>query len=262
MFQFPEKYKNNLTLFLVIFLFILTFILGFILGEEKKNRELILEKNITLHELHTKIDSKEEKIPFYTILKNEKQIDLSVQNPQQESDLQVKNQVVNEESEESQELKPTTTPFPVKADEVEQENTNKPPVKKIIEEKVSPKLKEQTKNQEQKKVIPPLKNKEEPEKNRAVVSKQQPEKEKKESSEHFYTIQISSFKTEQSATEEINRLKKKGYSSYISVSDLPDIGKWYRVRIGKFTTKEDAEVSAIKIRNNERCTTYVTRSDN
>ena|SRR3989338_794807 len=56
-----------------------------------------------------------------------------------------------------------------------------------------------------------------------------------------YAIQIGSFPTEKEATASSGLWKKKGYSAYVTMIDLPKRGRWYRVRIGGFDDKESAQ---------------------
>jgi len=42
------------------------------------------------------------------------------------------------------------------------------------------------------------------------------------------------------ATRSVEKWKGKGYPAYMMIADIPDRGRWYRVRIGGFATREDA----------------------
>ena len=55
-----------------------------------------------------------------------------------------------------------------------------------------------------------------------------------------YTVQIASFPTMDNAREMEESLKAKTYPAYIKAANLPNKGTWYRVRIGEFTTKQEA----------------------
>ncbi len=55
-----------------------------------------------------------------------------------------------------------------------------------------------------------------------------------------YTVQIASFPTMDNAREMEESLKAKTYPAYIKAANLPNRGTWYRVRIGEFTTKQEA----------------------
>ena len=64
-----------------------------------------------------------------------------------------------------------------------------------------------------------------------------------------FAVQVYSFKDKARADAAIEKLKAKGYKSYIMVSDLGARGVWYRVRVGSFGTEEEArtELDAITV---------------
>ena len=65
--------------------------------------------------------------------------------------------------------------------------------------------------------------------------------EKKASSPNIYSIHAGSYKTEKVAIGESNRLKRLGLNAYVQVTD-PQKGEiWYRVKIGDFSTRKDAQ---------------------
>ncbi|MEQ9619301.1 MAG: lytic transglycosylase domain-containing protein [Deltaproteobacteria bacterium] len=55
-----------------------------------------------------------------------------------------------------------------------------------------------------------------------------------------YTVQIASYPDLDIARKMEQALLSKTYPAYIEKADLPGRGTWYRVRVGKFTTKEEA----------------------
>lgn len=55
-----------------------------------------------------------------------------------------------------------------------------------------------------------------------------------------YSLQIGSYPNMDEASRVVERWKGKGYSAYMMIADIPDRGRWYRVRIGGFGTHEDA----------------------
>jgi cell division protein FtsN len=72
----------------------------------------------------------------------------------------------------------------------------------------------------------------------------------------FYTVQAGSFKTMDDASKLKSKLEGKGYQSYITTYDTPD-GKWFRVRIGQFKTREQAESTAKKLKTEENLATFI-----
>jgi len=66
-----------------------------------------------------------------------------------------------------------------------------------------------------------------------------------------YTIQVSSFRSMDQASELKGRLSKKGYTVYVQSVDLSDKGTWHRVRIGTYRDKDGAEQVASDLRSRE-----------
>ncbi|MEG8945633.1 SPOR domain-containing protein [Rosettibacter firmus] len=56
-----------------------------------------------------------------------------------------------------------------------------------------------------------------------------------------YCIQISSWKEEYKAQNEVDKLKSKGHNAFYIKVNIPGKGDWYRVRIGYFSTLREAE---------------------
>ncbi len=73
-----------------------------------------------------------------------------------------------------------------------------------------------------------------------------------------YTIQIGAFTNFSHAKSLKGRLDKKGYNAYISFSKSSREEGHYKVWIGKFSTKAQADSLAAKIKNTERIQTFVT----
>ncbi len=55
-----------------------------------------------------------------------------------------------------------------------------------------------------------------------------------------FAIQVYSFKDKARAAAALEKLKAKGLQSYVMESDLGARGVWYRVRVGSFSTEEEA----------------------
>lgn len=61
-----------------------------------------------------------------------------------------------------------------------------------------------------------------------------------ETEEGRFTVQVSSWRTRQAAERDAQRFRNHGYDAYVQEAYLADRGEtWYRVRIGRFTTKEE-----------------------
>ncbi|MCG3157887.1 MAG: hypothetical protein DKINENOH_04523 [bacterium] len=65
------------------------------------------------------------------------------------------------------------------------------------------------------------------------------------SSEGIYTVQVSSWQSRRNAEADAKRYEGQGHEVYIQRANIPAKGGiWYRVRIGRFATKEEAEALA------------------
>jgi cell division septation protein DedD len=74
-----------------------------------------------------------------------------------------------------------------------------------------------------------------------------------------YTVQVSSFRSLDQASDLKGRLSKRGYSAYVQSVDLSDKGTWHRVRVGNYRDKDGAERVASDIRSRESLPAMVTR---
>jgi len=74
-----------------------------------------------------------------------------------------------------------------------------------------------------------------------------------------YTIQVAAVKDAKLADEMVERLRKKGYPSYRTQSDLPGKGVWFRVRIGHFADRADAD-RALERLARDRLSGYVVKN--
>jgi cell division protein FtsN len=56
-----------------------------------------------------------------------------------------------------------------------------------------------------------------------------------------FTVQTASGKEKKSAEKTVKALINKGYPAYVAMSEIPGKGTWYRVRIGEFKERKEAE---------------------
>ncbi len=66
-----------------------------------------------------------------------------------------------------------------------------------------------------------------------------------------FTVQIASFPKLHHAQEMEENLKSKNHPAYIQKVEIPGKGTWYRVRVGKFTNKNDARQFGQDIKTKE-----------
>lgn len=63
-----------------------------------------------------------------------------------------------------------------------------------------------------------------------------------------YTVQVSSWQTRRRAEEDAERYTAKGFNAYVQEAYIPSKGgTWYRVRVGRYATQQDAEQLASQL---------------
>jgi outer membrane protein TolC len=65
-----------------------------------------------------------------------------------------------------------------------------------------------------------------------------------------YAVQIAAYKKEEEAKKIAENLKSKGYPTSIKTTQNPGKGCWYRVKIGPFKTKEEAQIYKDRLETN------------
>ncbi len=66
-----------------------------------------------------------------------------------------------------------------------------------------------------------------------------------------FSIQVGSYPNMNEASAKVEDWRGKGYPAFMMIADIPDKGRWYRVRIGGFGSKEDAQGYLEKFKSNE-----------
>jgi cell division septation protein DedD len=79
------------------------------------------------------------------------------------------------------------------------------------------------------------------------------------STDASHVLQISSFRSPDEAGILLRRLEKKGYRPYIQQADLGSKGVWYRVFLGPYSSKEDAQMAGISLKAKEKLDFFVRR---
>lgn len=66
-----------------------------------------------------------------------------------------------------------------------------------------------------------------------------------------YSIQVGSYQQMAEAADLAEQWKGRGYPAYVMIADIPNRGRWYRVRLGGFATRKDASRYLAKLRVKE-----------
>jgi len=74
-----------------------------------------------------------------------------------------------------------------------------------------------------------------------------------------YTIQVAAEPTEEAAEQNVNRLINAGYDAYLLKYTTANNKTLYRIRIGKYATRDDASQAADKITKDRGLSTWVTQ---
>ncbi len=66
----------------------------------------------------------------------------------------------------------------------------------------------------------------------------------------LYSVHISSFKKKTLADRAIEKFCREGLEAFGMVVQLPDTGTWYRILVGQYETREEAQSLANRLREN------------
>ena len=80
--------------------------------------------------------------------------------------------------------------------------------------------------------------------------KTEPKPEPTESKKRF-TVQVASTKDLKDADRMVSRLKTKGYPAYKVLGKVPGKGIWFRIRVGPYKNKNEAEKALAKLKKNK-----------
>ena len=72
------------------------------------------------------------------------------------------------------------------------------------------------------------------------------------------TIQVSSLKDVEAADALVAKLKLQGYAAYRTTGEVPGKGTWYRVRVGYYKNKAEAE-AVIKQLSQDKYKPYLVK---
>jgi cell division protein FtsN len=64
---------------------------------------------------------------------------------------------------------------------------------------------------------------------------------------YVYTVQVESFKDPEIAAARMGELQNRGFDAWVAWIDLGEMGIWYRVLVGKYKDKTEAQAMARKL---------------
>jgi len=72
-----------------------------------------------------------------------------------------------------------------------------------------------------------------------------------------YFVQVAAFRAAGDAEERVKKLSGKGYKAVIVKADVPGKGTYHRVRLGPFSSLDEAKAFALKFEKKEKVSTYI-----
>ena len=205
------------------------FSLGYYMGREQGANTASSEKPAALPEVVSQYLPKKEEFTFYKTLteKGEKTVSIDLkpkQRPEEAAPSKKENAVP------AAETKP------------KQQETPKAPEARAEKTEAKPAVQQTAKAQR-----PPA-----PAPKESAATKQTPP------SKVRYTIQVGSYPEKAMAEEETRNMKKRGYAAFLVASEIPEKGKWYRVRVGSFANRQSAEKLAKELKSKEGIDGFIT----
>lgn len=74
-----------------------------------------------------------------------------------------------------------------------------------------------------------------------------------------YTLQVISYDQLAAANEFADALRARGHQAFVVTADVPERGRYYRVRVGPFETKHKADAYRANFEAQERMNTFVVK---
>lgn len=76
-----------------------------------------------------------------------------------------------------------------------------------------------------------------------------------------FSIQVGSYPNMDEANQKVSEWRDKGYAAFMMIADIADRGRWYRVRVGGFATKEDAQSYMDQLTSKENTEAIIVRNE-
>jgi cell division septation protein DedD len=77
-------------------------------------------------------------------------------------------------------------------------------------------------------------------------------------SEGAFALQVASLPSRSDAEKVVQKLSSKGYKGYIVAADIPGKGQYFRVKVGSYATREEANKAASSLKQKTSMTAMVT----
>ncbi|MDP2363559.1 MAG: SPOR domain-containing protein, partial [Ignavibacteria bacterium] len=58
---------------------------------------------------------------------------------------------------------------------------------------------------------------------------------------NYFVVQVASYRASSISENEAGKFRNKGYNAFVEAAEIPNRGTWYRVRVGNFSTREEAQ---------------------
>ena len=104
----------------------------------------------------------------------------------------------------------------------------------------------------------PNKAKEEPAEKKQIEDEQADEQPAEKAPSARYTLQVAAHPDMSAAKSHMERLRKMGLEPHVITAEIPGKGKFYRVRVGKFGTMEEARSFQSNLKRKNSLNTFVS----
>jgi cell division septation protein DedD len=76
-----------------------------------------------------------------------------------------------------------------------------------------------------------------------------------------FTLQTASLRNKENAHQLVKKLRARGYASRMEIADIGNTGRWYRVMVGGFATREEAINFAVQFLKDENLESLVVKRE-
>lgn len=80
-------------------------------------------------------------------------------------------------------------------------------------------------------------------------------------SPNAFAVQVGSYQDLKEASYWVEEWKVRGYPAYMMIADIPDKGRWYRVRIGGFQNRPEADIYLAQLKSHQQTDAIVVLNE-